>query len=263
MGLVYRRTSTEPHVRVFTDADWANNEQDRRSISGTVVQVFGCAVSWQTKRQRIVSKSSTSAEYIAADDGVEEARLKTHSCGSLGACGAENSNRAETAGGLWAPLDRSQGYNRLLGHSSRDLSLDDCDASWLGYVSDPMKLEGKRRHSECVDLKSVTDCISRALNATVLTLACTLAKAISSVNEGVATVQDTGADKRLLRIRKDVNDSNDEYLKSEDEERGLIDTAKLKWWLANGKDPNYVLGTLDSRDSDRTSVYVKLLVLAQ
>ncbi|GMF57972.1 unnamed protein product [Phytophthora fragariaefolia] len=72
-GLVYRRNTTAPPVQVYTDADWANNEHDRKSISGVLVQVFGCSVSWQTKRQRIVSKSSTIAEYIAADDGVEEA----------------------------------------------------------------------------------------------------------------------------------------------------------------------------------------------
>ncbi|OWZ14575.1 Retrovirus-related Gag-pol Polyprotein [Phytophthora megakarya] len=74
MSLTYYRTTTEPHVRVYTDADWANNEADRRSVSGSVIQVFGSAVSWQTKRQRAVSKSSTIAEYIAVDDGVDEAR---------------------------------------------------------------------------------------------------------------------------------------------------------------------------------------------
>ncbi|KAG2788159.1 hypothetical protein PC129_g17199 [Phytophthora cactorum] len=73
MGLIYRRSESAVPVRLYTDGDWANNEEDRRSVSGTLVQVFGNAVPWQTKRQRLVSKSSTIAEYIAADDGVEEA----------------------------------------------------------------------------------------------------------------------------------------------------------------------------------------------
>ncbi|GMF34429.1 unnamed protein product [Phytophthora fragariaefolia] len=74
LGLVYKWNEAADPVRVFTDADWANNEEDRRSESGCLVQVYGCSASWQTKRQRLVSKSSTIAEYIAADEGVEEAQ---------------------------------------------------------------------------------------------------------------------------------------------------------------------------------------------
>ena len=63
----------EVPIRIYTDADWANNEEDRKSVSGLLIQVYGASTAWQTKRQRIVSKSSTVAEYLAVDDGVEEA----------------------------------------------------------------------------------------------------------------------------------------------------------------------------------------------
>ncbi|KAF4138998.1 putative reverse transcriptase Ty1/copia-type domain-containing protein [Phytophthora infestans] len=43
-------------------------------MSGAIVFVSGCPVYWHTKRQRIVSKASTIADYLATDDAVEEAR---------------------------------------------------------------------------------------------------------------------------------------------------------------------------------------------
>ncbi|GMF16136.1 unnamed protein product [Phytophthora fragariaefolia] len=72
MGLVYKHDPKSTPVQVYTDADSDNNDEDRKSVSGCLIQVHGCTVSWQTKRQRIVSKLSTIAEYIAADGGVEE-----------------------------------------------------------------------------------------------------------------------------------------------------------------------------------------------
>lgn len=56
----------------FADADFANDSEDRKSISGYVFQVFGNVVSWSTKRQPTVSLSSTEAELIALCTAAKE-----------------------------------------------------------------------------------------------------------------------------------------------------------------------------------------------
>ena len=75
MSLVYRRQDyrSKSSFKLFTDADWANNTEDRKSISGALIMIFGCPVFWSCKRQTVVAKSSTVAEYIACAMGVEEA----------------------------------------------------------------------------------------------------------------------------------------------------------------------------------------------
>ncbi|XP_028086237.1 uncharacterized protein LOC114287156 [Camellia sinensis] len=63
-GLFYRPSSSLS-VTGFSDADWAGNQTDRRSTSGYCTFVGGNLVTWHSKKQTIVVRSSAVAEYRA------------------------------------------------------------------------------------------------------------------------------------------------------------------------------------------------------
>ncbi|CAN6727335.1 unnamed protein product [Malus baccata var. baccata] len=52
-------------LRAYTDADWAGDPNDRRSTTGFVVFLDSNPISWSSKKQHTVSRSSTEAEYRA------------------------------------------------------------------------------------------------------------------------------------------------------------------------------------------------------
>lgn len=56
----------------FADAD-GNMSEDRHAISGYAFIVDGGAVSWSSKRQDIISLSTTESEYVAAAHAAKEA----------------------------------------------------------------------------------------------------------------------------------------------------------------------------------------------
>jgi hypothetical protein len=55
-------------VEAYSDADWADNKSDRKSVSGGLVLLNGIPVSWPCKKQTCVALSTLEAEYIAASE---------------------------------------------------------------------------------------------------------------------------------------------------------------------------------------------------
>jgi hypothetical protein len=71
-GLLLRRSSAS-ELCIYTDVDWAGCPDTRRSTSGYAVFLSDNLVSWSSKRQPVVSRSSAEAEYRAVANGVAEA----------------------------------------------------------------------------------------------------------------------------------------------------------------------------------------------
>ncbi|KAM1001461.1 hypothetical protein ACFX2A_008095 [Malus domestica] len=69
-GLSYSRTDLD--IKAFSDADWAGDPNDRRSTIGLIVYLGGNPISWSSKKQQTVSKSSTEAEYRALSSTAAE-----------------------------------------------------------------------------------------------------------------------------------------------------------------------------------------------
>ena len=50
---------------IYTDADWASDKFDRKSVSGGVGMVYGTPFSWALKKQKAVATSSAESEYTS------------------------------------------------------------------------------------------------------------------------------------------------------------------------------------------------------
>ena len=60
-------------MEVYSDADWAGAKTDRRSISGYCTFIGGNLVTWRSKKQNVVARSSAEAEFRALAHGICEA----------------------------------------------------------------------------------------------------------------------------------------------------------------------------------------------
>lgn len=64
-GILYKRGGAEKLV-AFTDSDYVGDLEGRKSTSGYVFLMNDAAVAWSSKKQPIVTLSTTEAEFIAA-----------------------------------------------------------------------------------------------------------------------------------------------------------------------------------------------------
>ena len=72
MGLTLER-GLGLDLTAYSEADYADKSNDRRSVSGTVITLGGAAVSWASSTQRCVTLSTAEAEYVALGEWVKEA----------------------------------------------------------------------------------------------------------------------------------------------------------------------------------------------
>ncbi|RVW26366.1 Retrovirus-related Pol polyprotein from transposon TNT 1-94 [Vitis vinifera] len=85
-GILFAKNVDHHSIEVYTDADWAGAVDDRRSTSGYFTFVGGNLVTWKSKKQNVVTRSSAEAEFRGMALGLCEAlwlRLLLHDLGYL------------------------------------------------------------------------------------------------------------------------------------------------------------------------------------
>jgi hypothetical protein len=62
----------DSYVEAYCDSDFAGDPDTRRSVTGFVIFFCGVAVAWRSKAQKLVTLSSSEAEYVALTDCIKD-----------------------------------------------------------------------------------------------------------------------------------------------------------------------------------------------
>jgi hypothetical protein len=71
-GLLFTK-SEETNITGYSDSDWANDHNDRRSTTGYIFTFGSGPISWKTRKQQCVALSSCEAKYMALTEATKEA----------------------------------------------------------------------------------------------------------------------------------------------------------------------------------------------
>lgn len=75
LGLLISRTNVTK-LQAFSDSDWAGCSDDRKSTGGYAIYLGSNLISWSSRKQRTVARSSTEAEYKALADAATELTVR-------------------------------------------------------------------------------------------------------------------------------------------------------------------------------------------
>jgi hypothetical protein len=62
-------------LEVFSDSDYAVDNETRISVTGYVIFLDGSPVSWRSKGQKTLTLSTTEAEYVALSEAIRELKF--------------------------------------------------------------------------------------------------------------------------------------------------------------------------------------------
>ena len=68
-----RGSNKEVEILGYSDSDWAGDIYTHRSTMDYVFVLGGATISWKSRRQATVARSSTEAEYMAITEAASEA----------------------------------------------------------------------------------------------------------------------------------------------------------------------------------------------
>ena len=71
---IFLRSDNPLTLHAFSDADWAGDQNDYISTNAYIIYFGGSPISWSSKKQRSVSRSSTEAEYRSVANTASELR---------------------------------------------------------------------------------------------------------------------------------------------------------------------------------------------
>jgi Reverse transcriptase (RNA-dependent DNA polymerase) len=161
LGITYRPPPTEPEV--FSDANWAGDEDTRRSTTGCIVMLNGGGIIWMSRRQVTVALSTMESEYMALAEAAKEIKWLRLFLSELryGSSSKSTTLNTDNQGALALaknPVSHARSKHiDIRHHFIRDTIAD--KSVWLQYIptedmtADSLtKALGRQKHYRCLTL---------------------------------------------------------------------------------------------------------------
>jgi hypothetical protein len=62
-------------IVIYTDSDYGGDKESRISVTGYIVYLLGVPICWKFKSQRLVTLSSSEAEFVSLSEGAKEIKF--------------------------------------------------------------------------------------------------------------------------------------------------------------------------------------------